>query len=280
MKTLQTIIMKLLCLGILLAGCALIYRPSSELYTIVAEYTPSSNYRWIMRVVVGVIAGLIGLVGLLPCGKGRKKKTITFIGTHGEQIIQLDPIEASMSRVIGKMPEVKRIAVSITPSEDGQRVQVTANVVLVKEPGTSVRQISDKVTNYSRETAKNILGVREVTGVTLNVSDIVLRKGSVPKPVEVEPEPVEVEPEPVEEHEPETDVDETPEPEVGATEPEEIEQDVPYALEPLVDDKTDESGDDHHEDTSEDESVEDTSFSVLSEGDNEPEKDDKADPEY
>jgi len=60
------------------------------------------------------------------------KSTISFSGSHGEVTIQLDSVEATLARVVSKMPFVKKIWVRVIPSEDNHRAHVSADVWIYK----------------------------------------------------------------------------------------------------------------------------------------------------
>lgn len=125
--------------------------------------------------VLGVLATIAGFAGLVPLLGPKRKKTISFQGTHGEVTIELDSIEATLSRVVGKMPEVKKISVTVTPSEDNRQAQVFANVLMYKGAETAgARQIANRISDYLADTAVNILGVEDITKINLNIRGIII----------------------------------------------------------------------------------------------------------
>jgi hypothetical protein len=179
MRILQKVICKLLCAGVALAGLLVIAGHSSRvapLFTRVSSNVTSPPTWYVMATVVGigVLFFLLGVLGLLPIGKLRaRRRIISFTSAHGNVVIQLDPVEATLNRVVGKMPEVKKIAVHVLPIENECKVRIRADVLLYKGLGMSVRDISSMIAQYIGETAINLLGVNEVTTVDLNVRGII-----------------------------------------------------------------------------------------------------------
>jgi hypothetical protein len=123
---------------------------------------------------IGGVLAVMGLIALYPSSHRRKHKTISFPGIHGNVVIELDSVEATLNRVIGRKPEVKRIKVTVDPSEDNRKARVTADVVLYKGVGTSAREAANRVSNYVSDAAVHILGVEDVTEINLNIRGIML----------------------------------------------------------------------------------------------------------
>ncbi len=175
MKVVHLILLKLLSLAALAGGVLVAVTPVSVLYDSSAMRALDST--WI-RIAIGLGVAVIGLLGLIPCRRRNKRKTISFPGTQGDVIIQLDSVEATLNRVIGRLPEVKKVAVRAVPSEDGRSVQITAEVLLYKRTGAGARETANRVSEAIAEAAENLLGVEEVTSVDLNVRGIVVDSSS------------------------------------------------------------------------------------------------------
>ena len=186
MRTTQIVITKLLCLLVFLSGIAIavMWWRHTVLSTFL-HFFLTDVWR-VCGLAIGVAIAFISLPALFPLRKPTRKKTISFAGSRGQVAIELDSIEATLGRVVGKMPEVKRVAVTLVPSEDGKRAQVTADVVINKGSGpVGARAIANQISDYLAETAVDILGVEDVTTVDLNVRGIVVH----PPKAKLHPEP-------------------------------------------------------------------------------------------
>jgi len=201
MRTIQVVLQKVLSAWVLAIGVVLIGFRKSDImewgwaYAIVRGL----DGRYI-HIAIGAALTLIGLLALLPLMRLRRKdKVIRFPGTHGEVVIQLDSVEASLNRVIGKVSGVKKISVNVVPTEDASKVRIAANVWLYKDAGSSARGLADRISESIGTTAANILGLEEVAVVDLNVRGIVLDSDQMRTPAPQAPapsvEPVQAEPE-------------------------------------------------------------------------------------
>lgn len=170
MKMFQTIVYKILALMALGVGSVLVSAPVCPYCAGLVGKVGCCPY---MTYVGGALA-IMGLIALYPANVRRKHKTISFPGIHGDVVIELDSVEATLNRVIGRKPEVKRIKVTVDPSEDNRKARVTADVVLYKGVGTSAREAANRVSNYVSDAAVHILGVEDVTEINLNVRGILL----------------------------------------------------------------------------------------------------------
>ncbi len=129
----------------------------------------------------GLMAVLAGLIGLLPSGRRRTHNVISFPGVHGDVTIELDSVESTLTRMVNKMPEVKKIRIRVIPAEDRRRVRVKADVLVYKgASASSARELANRITDYLTDTAVNMLGVEDVTTVDLNVRGIVVDARPVP----------------------------------------------------------------------------------------------------
>ena len=185
MRIVQTWILKLLSLIVLVGSAVLVATWLNEdVYQYVRDYGRPAFYTH-YGVGAAVVLFLLAVFGVLPLFKERRpKSTISFPGIHGNVTIELDSVEANLGRVVSKMPEVKKIKVKVTPSEDSHRAVVSADVLMYKGAGgASARETANRIADFLMDTAVNILGVEEVTKVDLNVRDIIVdaKRLSVPQ---------------------------------------------------------------------------------------------------
>lgn len=171
MRILQTALVKALCVAFLLVGAALIWKPAGDWCHKVhaCPYLPENHLmRTSIRIGAGTVALVAGLFTLLPLGRcGRRRRQIIFSSPHGNTIIRLDSVEASLNRALMKLPEIKRICVRLTPSEDQRKVHIQADMKVV---GEGAREAADRVGQEIRDAATRLLGVDEVTAVDIYVS--------------------------------------------------------------------------------------------------------------
>jgi len=194
MRIIQITAKKLMSLIFLLVGGLLIAMwLNDSFYMKVDNYLATANVSITQfGIIVGSIMAIMGLLGLFPTKKRKRRNAITFPGTQGQITIELAPVEATLNRVVSKMPEVKKISVAVTPSEDNRRAQVDAEVWMYKGAETAgAREISNRIENHLKDTAVNILGVDDVTTVNLRVRGIIVDQSKAkPKPApEPQPEP-------------------------------------------------------------------------------------------
>ena len=182
MRVLQIAIVKLLSLLTMLSGGALVaVWFSATVRALIEPYTVLEDSIWLgtrLGAILGGLIFLVGFLGLLPLMKPKRiKSTISFSGSHGEVTIQLDSVEATLARVVSKMPFVKKIWVRVIPSEDNHRAHVSADVWIYKNAeSTSAREITNAIMEHLMDTAVNILGVEEITAVDVNVRGIIPAK--------------------------------------------------------------------------------------------------------
>ena len=154
-----------LCEGVVLAAF-----PMNRCYDFLATHLPDVPY---LRIGVGVGLALLGLLGLLGSGLFRRKsKKISFSSPQGNTVVQLEPIEASLTRALSRLPEIRKIALTLTPAENGRIACVNATVRLNKAGGTGVREAGDRLAETIAAQAKRLLGVDEVGTVDLTVRGI------------------------------------------------------------------------------------------------------------
>ena len=192
MRLFQLLVVKLLGLGVLIGGGMLVaYRfvPEIPAFTnSLIQVVRPQNYPFDMFILIPlglalIVVGFFTLIPRIPA-KG-KRGHITFRGAHGDVKIDLDGIESSINKAVGKMPEVKSINLKVYPTPNGSSVQIVGDVVLFKEAGVGALATSNYVRETVEMTAQGILGVNEVTSVELNVRDVVQKRGASDKEAEL-----------------------------------------------------------------------------------------------
>jgi hypothetical protein len=117
MKTVHKIVLKVLSVLMLVGGGSLLMMRINftTYYDMVRLF---KEYFWTpYGLVLGVVLIVLGFVGLLPVSAPKRiRNTISFSGTHGDVLIELDSVEANLGRVVSKMPEVKK---SLQATESG-----------------------------------------------------------------------------------------------------------------------------------------------------------------
>lgn len=64
--------------------------------------------------IVALVLVVFGLYGFLPKLPGKKaSRSVSFTGDHGDVVVHLDMVEATLTRVLSNMPEVKKIRVRV-----------------------------------------------------------------------------------------------------------------------------------------------------------------------
>lgn len=113
-----------------------------------------------------VFGGVISLVGLilmwLVVVPKRRARSVSFIGTHGEVTIELEPVEATLERVAMKLPEVKNISINLRPLEGNGRIKVEGVAILEKSADDDARMITARVQNFLQIHTRKIVGLQEV----------------------------------------------------------------------------------------------------------------------
>ena len=174
MRIVHIVVFKLLSLVVLAAGVLLVAMYfQAPLYE---QVTAFIGERWAqLAPVAGALLFILGLLGLLPLSRKKRPNTISFPGEYGEVTIHLDSIEATLNRIVSKMPEVKKISVRLIPSEDSRRAEVTGSLWIYKgSEAAGVSEIVGKVQKHLRDTAINILGVEEIVMGKLDIPGIIV----------------------------------------------------------------------------------------------------------
>lgn len=116
-------------------------------------------------------AVLLGLYGFIPRFPSRGK-SIVFPGQHGPISIALKPIENTLHRVLRRMPEVAKFQSKVRPADNGNRVRIDATVVLQAQPAERARKTVELIHEYIAQTASRMLGLEDISTITLNVEHI------------------------------------------------------------------------------------------------------------
>ncbi len=169
MRILQQIMFRLISLGLVALGAGLILYSSHELYTLVAGYFPRNE---LLREGIATVIIFIGLVGLTPAPRRRLPKVITHRDHDGSITTRIGPVARAIAKLISKRPEVKRIRLDLTPTDDGRRVWIDADVVLLKYSSASNQELRVRLRDAIRQEGIHFLDAETVAGVNLVISDI------------------------------------------------------------------------------------------------------------
>lgn len=180
MKQLQTIVVKLLMLGLIAAGglvLAHFYGVAQvrAAFTAFLESIPSApEEQRLFALLAGGGLAVLGLIGLLPLPEPRPKRTVTFQSGYGNITIRLDSAYRVIHKLINKMPEVRSCSFEMTPTENGQELQIRAKARLNLIPGQSARATALRVNNCIVEAVTNYLGLEDLISADLNVQDFTI----------------------------------------------------------------------------------------------------------
>jgi len=182
-------VMTLLTSALLLAfGVALFSYTKHEIWEISYEqvdsvwknlltYLPEGfPYRYVAGGLIA-FAGLLVFLSLFLRGR-RNRRSISFLGAHGEVTIELENVEGTLENVARKLPDVVDMAIRLEPTEARSRVLILAQAVLKKDADIEARQVTDRVQEYLKLHAQKILGVQEVD-VRLTVRKFQLNMKSI-----------------------------------------------------------------------------------------------------
>ncbi|MCK5861703.1 MAG: hypothetical protein KAH38_04410 [Candidatus Hydrogenedentes bacterium] len=122
--------------------------------------------------IAGVLLLLVGLYGLLPKFPARKNATITFKDVNGDVTLQLKPIRKVLQKVMKRMPEVYSIKLDVLPDSNGQHARIEADVILKNCAALGARQCAKIVAECLATTARDLLGLEDLSTVCLNVKGI------------------------------------------------------------------------------------------------------------
>lgn len=114
---------------------------------------------------------LLGFYGFIPRIPSRGK-SIVFPGQYGPISIALKPVENSLHRVLRRMPEIAKFQAKVAPAENGKKVRIDAAVVLQTQPAARARKTVELVHEYIAQTAARMLGLEDISTITLKVEHI------------------------------------------------------------------------------------------------------------
>lgn len=138
------------------------------------------------RQILGGIFALLAaglLWTLIPRNWFSREREISFSGSHGEVSISLEPVEATLNRVVQKLPDVKWIELNIIPQEGMNKVRVVGKAILYKDADSDARMVTARVLNFITLHTRKILGVS-------NIEPKIKVKRWVMKMKTVKPEPL------------------------------------------------------------------------------------------
>lgn len=184
--------MKIVCLLVLLGGVYMLglvldveYMQQAQGYVLdnwPVQEDGTLNLR-MPGIVAGVLLVLVGLYGFLPKMPSRKGGTITFTGANGDIVLQLKPIQKVLLKMMRRMPEVYSIKLQVRPDKDGKRALITADVVLKNCAALGARHCAKIVAECISSTARNMLGLAELSAVQVNVAGIHLDAAATGKQI-------------------------------------------------------------------------------------------------
>ncbi|MBI1320400.1 MAG: hypothetical protein GC168_15850 [Candidatus Hydrogenedens sp.] len=127
----------------------------------------------LVYLIAGVVLGVFGLVGFAPSPAGRSKRRAVVIPTeYGQASVQLDAVAKVLTRILKRMPEVRKARVVAKPSKDRSRAVIDAFVTLRQEPDAAARQTVNLITEHITEAAIQILGLEDLAEVRLHVDNV------------------------------------------------------------------------------------------------------------
>ncbi len=137
-------------------------------------YLPEDARLWVRPIVAGAVA-FAGLILFISMLSGRKKvRSISFTGMHGPVTIELEHVESMLEKVASKLPEVKKAAIKLGPTDSPGRASVIADVELLKNADDDARMVTARVQHYIQVHTKKILGLNDVD-VRLNVKKFIMK---------------------------------------------------------------------------------------------------------
>ncbi len=124
---------------------------------------------------VGLVAGsffvLAGINGLF-FRKYSSAGKMSFRTERGEMVIALAPIQENLVRVVRALPEVRHARMRVTPSRDGQRVLVRAEVKLRDSAGQGLQKTANLVSACIYEAVNKAIGFEDRTTVQLVIRGV------------------------------------------------------------------------------------------------------------
>ncbi|MFP4191678.1 MAG: hypothetical protein ACLFU6_06355, partial [Candidatus Hydrogenedentota bacterium] len=180
MNLFHLIVQRFMCGIALLAGLLLVFSWIPGIGA-VAQFVsnlfepPTGFLSLFLQLIIGLPLTVFAVMGLLPAnGIGRGRKRIIVPGAHGRVAIQLRSVEESLNRMASMLPEVNYIRVQVYPSKDSRRAAIRGEVYLRTSSQGSAAETANRVSDTLANTALNILGIEEVTDISLDVRSIII----------------------------------------------------------------------------------------------------------
>jgi len=137
-----------------------------------------------------VVALLLSLYAFLPRWRGTRA-TLIFPGEHGEVVVQLGTVQATLTKLLRRMDEVNTIELTVRPDQARSKAVIVADITLNRVPGLSTREATRRVSHYITHAAGEILGLEDVATIKLNIRGVkVNAKASSKDLTAVAPAPV------------------------------------------------------------------------------------------
>lgn len=130
----------------------------------------------------GLWAGLsliaLGLIFLAIRAKANKTtRNISFDNPEGEVTISIKAVEDFVKKVGIEFAEVLDMSPKIKPAKDG--IKVTAKTTMVA--GVNVPKLAESIQRDIKSRLQNIMGIENISGVTVHVSKLVTREKTIEK---------------------------------------------------------------------------------------------------
>jgi len=210
MNLVHVVIQKALCAAAAVLGIILILswspRATPYLQSLSAFIDPTDAawYRPIVLIMLGTPLLVLGILGLFPIHRwGSRGRTLKTQGPHGPILIRLNAVETALNRVVSKTKTVERVRLEVFPSTDGNRVEISADVAMRREPEDSVRRLSEQISEIISTTGEKVFGAEVDVVVNLEIVSIkTIEPPPSAAPLRESPEPIGKAPEELQAEEP------------------------------------------------------------------------------
>ena len=128
------------------------------------------------RAAVGLAGVILVLMVMLRLGfimsrQERQPRSVSFSSSLGAINVSLETVEAFLARGASALPEVKKLAAHVTPSEDRKSVRVDVTVSVYH--GRNVRELGERIQHYIADSTRELLGLGEVGDVNVTVREVI-----------------------------------------------------------------------------------------------------------
>ena len=180
MKRVQTILIKVLMLGLMVQGALLLLhlygvepiRGAIEGFIAsIPQEAGAEEEKKLLGLIAGWVMVALGLIGVAPLPNWRRNRAVTFRSGHGNITIQMDSVYRTMHKIVNRMPEVRSCRLDIQPSPDGTVVCIKADARLYKLPRQRARATAMRVSDIIADAAMNFLGLEDLVSLDLNIQD-------------------------------------------------------------------------------------------------------------